>query len=134
MGLPFVSRARFEDVRLRVEQLEAERKRLLDRIALLTGQPPLYTERAAGVTTIATPPARRTDPEPKRDGPINRRRLLAMANQDAAARARTPGAPGVVAQMHSKEAHLRQARMPAVVAEFQQAEQAGRERAVTHAG
>lgn len=42
--LPFVSRERLEEEQARVRALEAERRQLLDRLALLRGEPPLFAE------------------------------------------------------------------------------------------
>jgi hypothetical protein len=47
MTFPFVSRERLEDAKSRIDKLEKERESLIDRIAVLTGQRPIYGEVAA---------------------------------------------------------------------------------------
>lgn len=54
MRMPWVSRGRFEDERERVSRLEEERERLLDRIAALSGQEPLYRALEPGMSTSTT--------------------------------------------------------------------------------
>lgn len=101
---PFVSRARFEDERRKVEELEVERRRLLDRIALMSGQPPLYSERPATTSTpVLVQPAKKAEGEPQRGGRISRKDLLQRGNEAAAQRARVPGSQGVVAEMRQHE-------------------------------
>jgi hypothetical protein len=140
--LPFVSRARFEDACRKNEELETERKRLLDRIALLSGQPPLYSDRPAA----AAAPAMVRQPEraegegalpARRHGRLTRQQLLDEANRAAQQRARVAESPGIVAEMNAKQAAAWPVKAPtkpaAVAADFARAEVQGREQAVRNA-
>lgn len=64
--LPFVSRERLEEEQARVRALEAERRQLLDRLALLRGEPPLFAEVPAPAPRPESAAAAEEAPEPKK--------------------------------------------------------------------
>jgi hypothetical protein len=67
MRFPWVSRGRFDDLEKRCEQLEAERRSLLDRVLELSSQKPLYAPAPTSVDQQA--PSSTKDDKPEE--PVN---------------------------------------------------------------
>lgn len=75
MKLPFVSRARFEDLQKRVLDLEEERRALLDRLLTSSGSTPVYT---APPTTAASTAKEEEKDDQKELAPPRKPRLFAV--------------------------------------------------------
>lgn len=79
MKLPWVSRGRFDDANEQIAELKADKKLLTDRIAVLTGQQPLYAP-----TPIAlVAPVQAEDPPKPMGRKLTNREVIAWAEKQA---------------------------------------------------
>lgn len=82
---PFVSRGRYEDMRQRVHSLENEQRELIDRVLILSGNPPLYQHPAPPSKEAPAAPAA----EPQREEGKEKDDLLRIVRPTRAEMRRT---------------------------------------------